>query len=281
MCQQLDTPCVIDLTLDMRRRTALQRTMEESRSFQSTLSGIVDVLRQGDSNLIQGLVTHIQQNDDEADLIETLQTRFEETRERNSQSPERRIKHEMQDGFNFMSDDEEVQSPDKSLVVARPSRKRPLFTHQMYGSRPSQNPSQHRSSGDQEDESLASRYLPLLSKLRNVSDLEATRILHDFKTSPIAVDGETSLNLFDDHGPRPSLDLHKGVSRISTITETRSSPDRAAWHPSLQLTSLEAYTPVARDTCRRVRSDDWNTTNEEGVCVTLLIQAVILCALEM
>jgi hypothetical protein len=267
MCEQLHTPCVVDLTLDMRRRTALQRTVEESKAFQATLNGIISVLREGDGSLIHGLVSHIQQNDDKEDLIETLQTRFRETRERDTRSPERRIKHEMQDGFEFESDDEQTQSPEGSFAVPGLSRKRPLSSSEIDGSRPSRNPSQYGSSGDQEVESLASRYLPLLLKLKAASDLEATRMLHDFRTSPIDVDGVASLNLFDRHQPRPSLNINTSrLARPATGDES-NSPDRDDWHPSLQLTTPDQQTQITGNTFSRNRSEDWNIT--EGVCFAL------------
>jgi hypothetical protein len=107
----------------------------------------------------------------------------------------------MQNCVNFESDDDQAQSPEGSFVMPGLSRKRSLSTSEIDGSRPSLNPSQYGSSGDQEVESLASRYLPLLSKLRTASDLEATRMLHDFRTSPINVGGVASLKLFDRHQP--------------------------------------------------------------------------------
>ena len=62
MCNQLDTPSVVDLSLDMRRRSALQRTIEESRTFQDTLKGLTSVLPGGYGSDIQALVKLVQQN---------------------------------------------------------------------------------------------------------------------------------------------------------------------------------------------------------------------------
>lgn len=50
---------MIDLSLDMRRRAALQRTMDESRVFQDTLNTLVDGIRGGPSGRLDALFSYI------------------------------------------------------------------------------------------------------------------------------------------------------------------------------------------------------------------------------
>jgi hypothetical protein len=55
LCESLGTDCVIDLSLDMRRRAALQRTLDESKTFQDTLDGLIDCIREGPSTTLDSL----------------------------------------------------------------------------------------------------------------------------------------------------------------------------------------------------------------------------------
>lgn len=244
MCEQLDTPCVIDLALDMRRRTALQRTIEESRVFQDTLNGIISILRSGDGSEIQDLITRIQHTTDDEDLSETLQIKLQERGESENLSLDRHIKEEDDEALNFGSDEEGAESSKSFLSPGLP-RKRPLSMQGEDMSRPSINPIQPGSEGDREGDSLASRYLPLISKLRTVSDREATRILHDFRTSPVSTEGVAALNLLDRRQSRPYLSLQTSKYSRRTPGSDSHSANRAHWHPSLQLTKLDLQTPIA------------------------------------
>jgi hypothetical protein len=241
MCEQLDTPCIIDLTLDMRRRTALQRTLEESRAYQDTLTGLISVLRTGNSAEIQDLVTHIQQNPNEEDVVELLQAMLQERRENYSQSLELLIKGEDEEVLSFGTDEEESEQA-KRFFPLTPTlpQKRSISGREDDPSRPDINPLKSESAGSQEH--LASRYLPLISKLRNVSDFEATRILHDFRTSPVSSDGVAALNLLERRQSRPHLNVQ--TSQYSG-NSSRNSADRTSWHRSLQVTRPDSPTPVA------------------------------------
>lgn len=58
-CQNLGTECVFDLSLDMRRRAALQRTINESRLHQETLNGLIEGIRSGPSDHLDSLFQFI------------------------------------------------------------------------------------------------------------------------------------------------------------------------------------------------------------------------------
>ncbi|KAJ4527748.1 hypothetical protein HRR83_000502 [Exophiala dermatitidis] len=73
LCQSLGTQCVIDLSLDMRRRAALQRTLDESKAHQDNLNTLLDGIRAGPSNRLDALVGYIRggaSNDEVADIIQ-------------------------------------------------------------------------------------------------------------------------------------------------------------------------------------------------------------------
>ncbi|KAL2397956.1 hypothetical protein ABEF93_006552 [Exophiala dermatitidis] len=73
LCHSLGTQCVIDLSLDMRRRAALQRTLDESKAYQDNLNTLLDGIRAGPSNRLDALVGYIRggaSNDEVADIIQ-------------------------------------------------------------------------------------------------------------------------------------------------------------------------------------------------------------------
>lgn len=245
MCEQLDTPCVIDLTLDMRRRTALQRTMEESRAFQDTLNGVIGILRSGDRSEIQALITHIQSAADEDDLLETLQTELQTRGKTDGLRLGRQIKDEEEESLNFGSDDEGESWKSESVLTPGLSRKRTHPSQEDEKLRPSISPIQSGGSESREGDSLASTYLPLLSKLRTISDHEATRILHDLRTSPVNSEGVAALNLLERRHSRPNLNLQTSQSPTRKHGTEMQSVDRLAWHPSLQVTRADLHAQVA------------------------------------
>jgi hypothetical protein len=59
LCNTLGTECVIDLALDMRRRTALQHARDESKFYRDTLNGLIDSIREDPSSVIDKLVENI------------------------------------------------------------------------------------------------------------------------------------------------------------------------------------------------------------------------------
>ena len=276
MCEQLDTPCVIDLTLDMRRRTALQRTMEESRAFQRTLNGVVGILRTGNSADIQDLVMHIQRTADEENALETLQNELQRRGKSETVGLSRKIKEEEDDNQDFGSEEEEEGSKNDFASTPDSARKR---TFSMQGGdppRPSTDPLQRGSSGSGEGESLASRYLPLISKLRSVSDREATRILHDLRASPVSTEDLAHLNLLDRRHSRPNLNVQTNQYSRTAQTSGLFSLDRTNWHPSLQITRPDLQTPLTSTTQGRwnEQSSDMSTSQ---VCMTFIVLPPFHC----
>jgi hypothetical protein len=257
MCEQLDTPCVIDLTLDMRRRTALQRTMEESRAFQDALNGVIGILRSGDGAEIEGLIAHVQSTANEEDSLEALQNELQIRGK--SESSTRKIKEEGYTTPNFGTDEEEEEMFNGDFSLTPGSARKRTFS--MSGddvSRPSINPLQPGSSDKQEGEYLASRYLPLISRLRTVSDLEATRILHKLSTSPVNTEGVASLNLLDRRYSRPNLNVQTNPYPRTSQSSGSTGFDRTNWHPSLQITKPDLQTPTITRSRWTEQSSDLN-----------------------
>lgn len=243
MCEQLDTPCIIDLTLDMRRRTALQRTLEESRAFQDTLHTVFGVLRKGGKTVVQDLISHIKLNNADDDLVEDIQAKFHEWRETDNRSQNVSIKEEDDDALNFDTDEEGSQS--KQFYDSSPQSLQGRTFSGLDGDISMSGPNT-----PQADESthqinqMGARYLSLISRLRSVSDLEATRILHDFRTSPVTSEDAASMHLLDQRQARPHLNLHTAQYLAPSASKHLFSTDRSTWHPSLQINRSELPTPI-------------------------------------
>jgi hypothetical protein len=73
LCQSLGTECVIDLTLDMRRRAALQRTVDESKSYQDALNRLIECIRDGSSPQFESLLEYVRGGASNQDVIDALQ----------------------------------------------------------------------------------------------------------------------------------------------------------------------------------------------------------------
>ena len=266
MCEQLGSPCVIDLSLDMRRRTALQRTIEESRAFQEMLENVIAVLRGKDTHIsTETLIHQVQRTSDSENVYETLQAIFQLTRESGSRSSDRQIKEEANETSPFISEADETERLSSSNVASEFPRKRKISEHNANRPRSFVNFIQHGSEGEEESESLASRYLPLIYKLRIVSDFEASRILHDFKISPIETEGVAALNLFESLPSK--IAVHSQKDQHSFInTGKRGSPDRTNWHPSLQITISEIQTPFTVSESQRPY-EQWGRSGSSQVCL--------------
>ncbi|ETI20270.1 hypothetical protein G647_08304 [Cladophialophora carrionii CBS 160.54] len=59
LCETLGTDCIIDLSLDMRRKAAFQRTIDESRNYQDALNTLLDAIREGPSQRLEALFDYV------------------------------------------------------------------------------------------------------------------------------------------------------------------------------------------------------------------------------
>lgn len=63
---------MIDLTLDMRRRAALQRTVDESKSYQDALSKLIECIRDGSSPKFETLLEYARGGASNQDIIDAV-----------------------------------------------------------------------------------------------------------------------------------------------------------------------------------------------------------------
>ncbi|KIW13954.1 hypothetical protein PV08_06735 [Exophiala spinifera] len=84
LCENLGTECVIDLSLDMRRRAALQRTIDESKSYQDTLNRLMDAIREGPSPRLDNLHEIIRNSVNNQETTNTIQRYLRESDDQGS-----------------------------------------------------------------------------------------------------------------------------------------------------------------------------------------------------
>jgi hypothetical protein len=73
ICESRGTGCVIDLSLDLRRRSALKHAQDQCKSYQDTLEGFIDCIRQGPSSLLDTLFESIKNAATTKDAVKTIQ----------------------------------------------------------------------------------------------------------------------------------------------------------------------------------------------------------------
>ncbi|EXJ77032.1 hypothetical protein A1O3_10189 [Capronia epimyces CBS 606.96] len=76
LCVSLGTECIIDLSLDMRRRAALQRTLDESRIFQDTLNVLLGAIRGGPSARLDALFEYIRSGASSDDIATAIHSQW-------------------------------------------------------------------------------------------------------------------------------------------------------------------------------------------------------------
>ncbi|KIW62405.1 hypothetical protein PV04_10583 [Phialophora macrospora] len=73
LCETLGTECVIDLSLDMRRKAAFQRTIDESKNCQDALNALLDAVREGPSQRLDALFDYIRSGATNQEITVALQ----------------------------------------------------------------------------------------------------------------------------------------------------------------------------------------------------------------
>ena len=84
LCENLGTECVIGLSFDMRRRAALQRMIDESRSYQETLNRLMDSIREGPSPRLTSLYDIIKSSGSNQDSAAAIQHYLRDSDEQSS-----------------------------------------------------------------------------------------------------------------------------------------------------------------------------------------------------
>ncbi|KIX96300.1 uncharacterized protein Z520_08078 [Fonsecaea multimorphosa CBS 102226] len=199
LCETLGTDCVIDLSLDMRRRAAFQRTLDESRTYQDALNSLLDGIRDGPSPRLEAMFELIRSNASNQDIVNALHQYSSRT--------------EDEDGDDTMSS--QVDGSETLLDAG----KSPADTSSL-GSVTSDSA---KGKGPHASMPIAS----LLASLKNASSQEGEAILHHFLA--LRSDDRVGLNIWAAEGQN-LWDGADGV-RLPSVAE------RAMWHPVLHLRS--------------------------------------------
>ena len=212
LCETLGTECVIDLSLDMRRRAAFQRTIDESRSYQDALNALLDGIREGPSSRLETLFGYVRSGATNLEIASAIQQKF--------------TRADDVDGDETMRS--QVDGIDSMLEDSNPGWSSPKSPAEMssFGSIASEYGK--GKAADQGHMPISS----LLSSLKNCSQSQGEALLRRFVAStgergfmpPLSPEGE---NRWDEAGRS---------SRAPTVAE------RARWHPVLHVRSQTTRT---------------------------------------
>jgi len=228
LCQSLGTECVIDLTLDMRRRAALQRTVDESKSFQDTLNKLIDCIRDEASPRFETLVEYVRGGASNQDVIDAVQHPHGvlEDNSDNTSSLHDGI-HESQSPPNGPVDDSSGPQTQISGENFSNGKERHMTEQISIGILPSQ-----------ESEPIAD-ISALLSKLKILPTSDGERLLHELLATN---SGRTQY----DAGYTAAQHALDNFSRSAVAP---SSTERSLWHPALQVRSESVWTRDQRQVC--------------------------------
>lgn len=227
LCESLGTECVIDLSLDMRRRAALQRTIDESKTYQDTLNGLVECIRDGASQPLDQLFDYIRTGASLQAIGSAIQQMLQTL-------------HDRDEGIAQFLEDDLGQSPDEGIidnfVIDTSIRSHPHLTDGEIGTPGDEEEYQSPQSGtkgkEKEQEATSHGIGQFISTMgAATSNPEAEALLKHLLTVEgdlRAVIRKTLSNkqqLFPSSATEPSA-FPSGYSELK---------ERAKWHPALQL----------------------------------------------
>ena len=223
LCQSLGTECVIDLTLDMRRRAALQRTVDE-KSFQDTLNKLIDCIREESSPRFETLVEYVRGGASNQDVIDAVQHSpgtFED--DSDNSSILHHSTHESQSTPSEPGDDSNQISGAKISDSKEKHTCEHIFTGIL----------QSQEFGPKADIST------LLSKLKILPTSDGERLLCRLLATNSGIPQY-------DAGYAAAQHLLDDFSRSAVAP---SSAERSKWHPALHVRSESAWTQEQRQVC--------------------------------
>ncbi|KAI1612654.1 hypothetical protein EDD36DRAFT_452246 [Exophiala viscosa] len=219
LCQTMGTECVIDLSLDMRRRAALQRTIDESKSYQGSLDGLIEGIRYGPSHHLESLFQYIRSGASRDESMNAIQRFLKD-------SEDQGLDHTM------LTQEDLAESPSTETQQA-------LSPEDMDGL--------HAHSGRHASSFRSGSSEP--SKRRQVPDSPTVAsLLSTLKTSSLS-DGEELLRRFMTTettekyiSPPWSASSSKSLfDRPSSFAEQPDMVERSTWHPALQMRSPTSW----------------------------------------
>ena len=214
LCESLKTECIIDLSLDMRRRAALQRTIDESKSFQDGLNDLIDAIRDGPQS--DELVRFIRKGATNEDILEASQ-RLQSLR--TVDEPGQDSKMNLDDGGSSS------QSGSRPALGTTKFHSDPTSVSTEFAAKESHLHYQtHEPIKSEEPEESSPELWAFLEKLKAAPMPEAERMLHGFAKSQAS----------DSLSPRDRNTTLSGQSNhFARVATAPTYVERATWHPAL------------------------------------------------
>ena len=225
---------MIDPTLDMRRRVALQRTVDESKSFQDALNKLIDYIRDESSFRFTTLVEYVRGGASNQDIIDAVQHSHGALEE---DSDNTSILH---------NDVRQSQSPPSKPVNVLSG-----LQSQITGDTSDDDKEKHISK-QMFTKSKGASWLGRSQELESVGDVSA--LLSNLKTLPTS-DGRQLLHqLLASGGGKAQYEAGYAAAQhslddISQRAVAPSSAERSMWHPALYLRSESDWTLEQRQVC--------------------------------
>ena len=221
LCETLGTECVIDLSLDMRRRAALQRTMDESKTYQDALTGLIDSIRDGPSPRLDTLVKYIRSGATIQEISSAIHHLSKNAQSRNFDPA-------------LASQQDLEQSPTEDGADGMDSRRgQNDALHTLDNNEPTSQDIASSLGSTVSDPAMAkendeSDSIPaLLTKLKKYSLIEGERLLHHFIAAKIR--DEAISPPWSEQSNKSLRDSSaQGVNRFNESVRSR-------WHPALHL----------------------------------------------
>ncbi|EXJ54635.1 hypothetical protein A1O7_09976 [Cladophialophora yegresii CBS 114405] len=201
LCETLGTDCIIDLSLDMRRKAAFQRTIDESRNYQEALNTLLDAIREGPSPRLEALFDYVRSGATNQEITVAVQHQLSRPSDEDGDG----TMLSQADGVDSVLEDTKPgKSPaDMSSFGSDAGRGRPAEPGLMPVS-------------------------TLLFSLKNCSEAQGEALLRQFVA--FKAGGKASL-------PSPLADGKSSGDATGPGTSPPSVAERATWHPVLHIRS--------------------------------------------
>ncbi|KAJ9609234.1 hypothetical protein H2204_015643 [Knufia peltigerae] len=247
LCENMGTECVIDLSLDMRRRAALQRTIDESKSYQETFYQLMDAVREGPSPRLDILSEIIQSNLSNQNATTALQQYLR------GESDDPGSDHTMvsQDDVANPSTVDDGVGPDAMSVdggSTAPAPIQPIKQEEMMNGvlkiEPPQSipPVTERLKTRPESPEIGS----LLMALKTCSISEGEEMLRRLISSTPLEASSSS--------PWSTTSTKSLLERVTSTSSSAGLAERSLWHPALQLRSPTTTTTFPESSKAEVKS---------------------------
>jgi hypothetical protein len=214
----------------MRRRADLQRTRDESKSYQESLNRLIECIRDGPSSRFETLVEYIRGGASNQEIIDAVQ-RLRGSAEDDSDNTSLLHKNSLESPPGERADELGVfrgAQLDESFLVdgeEKHTRKQGL----------TKDTSPSRSGKGKEDEQVAN-ISSLLSKLKTLPSADGEHLLRQIVTSQSP----------SGHSPSVAGSASTSLDAFDRIAVDPSSVERSMWHPALHVHLESAWVEEQR-----------------------------------